>query len=1101
MLPMLGGQRNISANMSWTPPTPSATLPFLGYFGMSPQPQSLPFFNQENLPFSVPTTLWNQGWNVQPQTPAVQTQCSSGRPILGRRNEPNQQKESSISNGGTTNGRHSFDSLVNTGEEIDRGLKRSRPPSPLDNWTPSTNQGGRKCPTPSYPMVGLNTSIPPPQLSRSKESEHLFHPISQTTCNPVELHVTNLDQSIDLREMKKLLMSAFREHVMVLHVSVFVQSDGTLAASVKVPSMQDAQYAISQLHRRKVGFKRIMIAHAHSTTPQNPQYIKNQIVSLLLEVPGHKMPLFTFRELFASRFLTSVSVSDLYRMRDVCIITEENNGRTISLNPEYRNTPSPASSSENGSLDLPFCLRHSQQLGAGDKGWAEQEQPSLANVRVQLSVLSERVASLVQSHDNYLPLASLMDCYAAQFDPLPVDEQSVPLEHLVTCITNVELVHSGSNKHLRLCPQKPPVDNRKDDSLIMCVSPCLAKQVTLFARELVDLLKMQPHCQLTFNRFIPAYHHHFGRQCRVADYGFTKLIDLLEQLPHVVQVMGEGNKRVVTLSHRAQVRRFTSDLLRVLKSQASKQLLVSELHQLFERTLGRTFDPVDYGLCYLEDLLSQLSANIVLVSGEGSELTIAIPKREQTPEEIERTKQFASQVIELLSHTPQCSMEFAKFIPAYHHHYGTQCRVADFGFTKLIELFEAIPQVVKVEEEGEGVRKVSLTQPEKLKVLANQMAELILPRFPPGLSLENVHSAYLWQFGYALKPSAYDCSDLLELLDKLPNIKVISCGDGSSLITPMDHSKSRTQCLRILRILWEHDDGKMSLAEFEQTFHQYYQEPCEQSFLETEMEGVVEVDEDSVQLMPLQLFARDLYQLLCASDGRLLLSGLETAYRHMYGAWPAPGQLGYPSIPALLPALDHVVSVSGRGTRRTLMLNTQLAAVGISLPSSLLRNGGPHFNSTTSDVCTHSDIPFRRSNSQSLLKGVHLKMNGDKSRQEGAWSVWNGKRINGNCLHCGDAYDQLTVVHLPEPRTPPSKEECMALLSPAKFLLPANTFSFLPSPPDPSELPRPGHFNLTQVHDGKDTVSSSSQDDSDVNDQVKRKLRLAAHFHTPIQLQ
>lgn len=60
----------------------------------------------------------------------------------------------------------------------------------------------------------------------------------------------------------------------VLHVSVFVQSDGSLAASVKVPSMQDAQYAISQLHRRKVGFKRIMIAHAHSTSPQNPQYIK-----------------------------------------------------------------------------------------------------------------------------------------------------------------------------------------------------------------------------------------------------------------------------------------------------------------------------------------------------------------------------------------------------------------------------------------------------------------------------------------------------------------------------------------------------------------------------------------------------------------------------------------------------------------------------------------------------------------------------------------------------------------------------------------------------------------------------------------------------------
>lgn len=108
--------------------------------------------------------------------------------------------------------------------------------------------------------------------------------------------------------------------------------------------------------------------------------------------------------------------------------------------------------------------------------------------------------------------------------------------------------------------------------------------------------------------------------------------------------MGEGNKRVVTLSHRAQVRRFTSDLLRVLKSQASKQLMVSELHQVFERALGRPFDPVDYGLCYLDDLLTQLSANIVLVAGEGSQMTICIPKREQTPDEIERTKQFAVQV-------------------------------------------------------------------------------------------------------------------------------------------------------------------------------------------------------------------------------------------------------------------------------------------------------------------------------------------------------------------------------------------------------------------------------------------------------------------------
>lgn len=82
----------------------------------------------------------------------------------------------------------------------------------------------------------------------------------------------------------------------------------------------------------------------------------------------------------------------------------------------------------------------------------------------------------------------------------------------------------------------------------------------------------------------------------------------------------------------------------MIKSQANKQLKVSELSFLFGVILGRVFDPVDYGLCYLEDLLSQLSENIVVVSGTGPSKLIAIPKREQTSEEIERTKRFALEV-------------------------------------------------------------------------------------------------------------------------------------------------------------------------------------------------------------------------------------------------------------------------------------------------------------------------------------------------------------------------------------------------------------------------------------------------------------------------
>lgn len=229
-----------------------------------------------------------------------------------------------------------------------------------------------------------------------------------------------------------------------------------------------------------------------------------------------------------------------------------------------------------------------------------------------------------------------------------MDENGVPLEHLVTCLGSVELKqgpgsvkylvwigagrndesHEGEPVPLPLPDAPGQSSGRRTDDTIdsptesKCVSPPLANQLALFSRELVDLLKTAPHCQLPFNRFIPAYHHHFGRQCRVADYGFTKLIDLLEALAHTVQVraflgnfrrldvqarsssvqpplmpihanscqfaqvMGDGNKRVVTLSHRAQVRRFTSDLLRVLKAQASKQVPLSQFPCVYARVIG-----------------------------------------------------------------------------------------------------------------------------------------------------------------------------------------------------------------------------------------------------------------------------------------------------------------------------------------------------------------------------------------------------------------------------------------------------------------------------------------------------------------------------------
>lgn len=111
----------------------------------------------------------------------------------------------------------------------------------------------------------------------------------------------------------------------------------------------------------------------------------------------------------------------------------------------------------------------------------------------------------------------------------------------------------------------------------------LLDQLQQFSREVVDLLKHQPSCQILLSKFIPSYHHHFGKQCRVADYGYSKLHELIDAIPGVVHLIGTGHTRLLTLSHRVQARRFTNELIKVLKSQSTKSCRLNDYPVVYKR--------------------------------------------------------------------------------------------------------------------------------------------------------------------------------------------------------------------------------------------------------------------------------------------------------------------------------------------------------------------------------------------------------------------------------------------------------------------------------------------------------------------------------------
>jgi meiosis arrest female protein 1 len=114
--------------------------------------------------------------------------------------------------------------------------------------------------------------------------------------------------------------------------------------------------------------------------------------------------------------------------------------------------------------------------------------------------------------------------------------------------------------------------------------------------------------------------------------------------------MGDGENRQITLTHQTQMRRFTTDLLKILRSQVSKSIMLSHLPSIFSQHQNRTFDITEYGVCDINDILDGLMHNnsiVVTTVQNGGEILLSMIKRKQTPMELEKTCIFAGEVSRL----------------------------------------------------------------------------------------------------------------------------------------------------------------------------------------------------------------------------------------------------------------------------------------------------------------------------------------------------------------------------------------------------------------------------------------------------------------------
>lgn len=410
--------------------------------------------------------------------------------------------------------------------------------------------------------------------------------------------------------------------------------------------------------------------------------------------------MYKFRELFQSRFKTSISVVDLHEMKDICTVIGNKNEEFITLRAELVESIENSELVECFQQSVPYCSIH---FVKNHRGWAEQEIDPLPNVQMTIPQVREIIFGLLKNHKSVIPIASIVHCIQSTLNVnLDRNENGVNFEHLISCVQGVQITSNKFSIKILSISNDPESSPKDKDAVQEDMPPNRYMKYDSFTqvkREIIELVKMSPKSTLKFSRFIPAYHNHFGKQCRVADYGYTKLIDLFEALSTDVQVMGEGENRQITLTHRVQMQRFKTDLMRILRTQSTKSILLSHVPMVYEQVQGRKFNITDYGVCDVNDILEALiKTNVVVVTAfpHMMDTLISIPKRKQSTAEVEKTSNFAAEVVELFKHASQYTILFEKFACSYHYHFGYQCRLSDYGFLKLADLMEAISGIVEV---------------------------------------------------------------------------------------------------------------------------------------------------------------------------------------------------------------------------------------------------------------------------------------------------------------------------------------------------------------------------------------------------------------------
>eukprot|EP00118_Oscarella_pearsei_P023190 m.274242 g.274242 ORF g.274242 m.274242 type:complete len:706 (+) comp40584_c0_seq28:3059-5176(+) len=326
---------------------------------------------------------------------------------------------------------------------------------------------------------------------------------------------------------------------------------------------------------------------------------------------------------------------------------------------------------------------------------------------------------------------------------------------------------------------------------------CVREKLHYLKLEKLRLLKENCRPRLAATEFVQMYQKTYKKNLVLSDYGVLKFLDLFDTMSDITEVKIENGESFVCLKapdHLAEVSQNVNEMLK-----AKEDFSVDLCH--FQNEYSSRYDAMipaaTHGFKKLSDLLNFLPD----VKLEGSSLTMKVKLNN-------KLVIFAHKAVQVLKQSPECRLPFCKFVPAFQKTVGYQCKVADYGCAKLMELFRQVSQDLKVVCSDDGsdvVKYVVLSEKEAaeppvpvasaeaeqtapvLKTKEDFGAELkeLLSICPNGeISVERFIGLYHQHFKRQLKVADFGCSKLCTLLKAVSDVVKVE-GAGKTAVVKL----------------------------------------------------------------------------------------------------------------------------------------------------------------------------------------------------------------------------------------------------------------------------------------------------------------------------